>query len=259
MLGAVSSEASRWFPWTPLKVDEKPLMYCFPYAGAGAAVFRPWALCGCSETVEICPVELPGRGARRAEPPFDSMDGLLAKLLPVLAGHSGGKPVVLFGHSIGGLIAARLAGELLRAGLPVEHVFVSATEAPGSGGQSRPFSSMAADELVQELTSLGGTPPELLAAPTFLSELLPRLRADLALRDEAGVASVPTPLTVFSGACDRIAAPAAVEGWRAFTTGEFTHHRLPDNHFFLRDRRNEILALVDRALRPVTDFVGELE
>jgi len=37
-------------------------LFCFPYAGGAASVFRDWSD-GLPTDVEVCPVQLPGRGA----------------------------------------------------------------------------------------------------------------------------------------------------------------------------------------------------
>jgi medium-chain acyl-[acyl-carrier-protein] hydrolase len=40
-------------------------LFCFPYAGSGAAIYRDWPA-GFPPSIEVCAVELPGRGSMRA-------------------------------------------------------------------------------------------------------------------------------------------------------------------------------------------------
>lgn len=103
-------------------------LFCLPYAGGGASIFRTW-----SESlpiVEICPIQLPGRERRIAEPPFDRLEPLLqsltAAILPYLD-----KPFALFGHSMGGLLAFELVRSLRCHQYPQPlHLFISGCRAP---------------------------------------------------------------------------------------------------------------------------------
>ncbi|MDQ3174816.1 MAG: thioesterase domain-containing protein, partial [Acidobacteriota bacterium] len=51
-------------------------LFCFPYAGGGVHVFRAWAD-NLPKTVEVCPIQLPGRGARMREAAFTQMAPLV--------------------------------------------------------------------------------------------------------------------------------------------------------------------------------------
>ena len=58
---------------TPWLVNWKPKrraavrLFCFPYAGGGDFIFRSWQRT-LTDTIEVCPVQLPGRGSRITEP-----------------------------------------------------------------------------------------------------------------------------------------------------------------------------------------------
>ena len=85
-------------------------LFCFPHAGAGAAVFSQWPDHLPSD-VDMCVPCLPGRDARVDEPPSSAMIPLVANLaqemLPFLSA-----PYALFGHSMGAFIAFDLAHQL---------------------------------------------------------------------------------------------------------------------------------------------------
>src|SRR5688572_28408903 len=91
-------------------------LFCLPYAGGGAAAYRPWvrALAGVAEVV---PLLLPGRESRFAEPAADRVDalvpGLVDGLAPELAADAADpRPYAVFGHSMGALIAFELCRAL---------------------------------------------------------------------------------------------------------------------------------------------------
>src|SRR6516162_1128526 len=103
-------------------------LFCFPYAGAVAAVFQLWPD-HLPPDLEVCIPCLPGRDARLDEPAASDMAPLVASLaqdvLPWLS-----VPYALFGHSMGAFIAFDLAHELSDLGSPPAHLFVSAQRGP---------------------------------------------------------------------------------------------------------------------------------
>src|SRR4051812_16202346 len=89
-------------------------LFCFPYAGGGTSIFRTWSRY-LPPSIEIYPVQLPGRESRLMEEPFHHMADLVEylgqTLLPQLDG-----PYAFFGHSMGALIGFELARYLRRRG-----------------------------------------------------------------------------------------------------------------------------------------------
>ncbi|NER85391.1 MAG: thioesterase, partial [Leptolyngbya sp. SIO1D8] len=99
-------------------------LFCFPYAGGGALNFRSWPK-QLPSTIEVCPIELPGRGMRLNESPFTQLtllaEGIAQSLLPYL-----NKPFVFLGHSMGGLTSFEVARSLRRIqACSPKHLFVS--------------------------------------------------------------------------------------------------------------------------------------
>jgi medium-chain acyl-[acyl-carrier-protein] hydrolase len=72
-------------------------LFCFPYAGGGASIFRLWSDDMPAE-VEVCPVQLPGRESRLSHPPFTRLALLVPTLVPVLRPYLD-RPCAFFGHS----------------------------------------------------------------------------------------------------------------------------------------------------------------
>jgi medium-chain acyl-[acyl-carrier-protein] hydrolase len=104
-------------------------LFCFPYPGAGAAAFRDWQA-RLPSAIEVCPVELPGRGSRLVEDPFDLLPGLCPALAADLLPRCD-RPFSFFGHGAGALVAFELARQLRRDhGLLPDCLFVSARRAP---------------------------------------------------------------------------------------------------------------------------------
>src|SRR4051812_990678 len=62
-------------------------LFCFPYAGGGAAVYWPWAR-AFPPWVEVCSMQAPGREYRLGEPPLTEfapyVDGMSRAIEPLL-------------------------------------------------------------------------------------------------------------------------------------------------------------------------------
>ena len=233
---------------TPWLVNWKPnrsavlRLFCFPYAGGGDSIFRFWQQ-SLSDTIEVCPVQLPGRGSRIAEPPCADMNQLVRCAAQALAPYLD-KPFALFGHSMGALIVFELARHMRREGSaqPV-HLFVSGRPSPQTISDPSDL-----DQLDSEL-------PEMLQReirnPELRELVLPVLRADLALcKSYIYTPETPFlfPITAFGGLDDHGVARHSLAGWREHTTGPFVLRMLPGDHFFLDTYRLLLLEAISKEL-----------
>jgi surfactin synthase thioesterase subunit len=248
----VTSDLHRWLLRPHPDREAALRLFCVPHAGASATVFHHWTR-QLQLPVEVCGIELPGRGARLRDIPYASLDALVAQLVHVLRAHLE-RPYALYGHSMGGLVAFELARAFRRVGAPSPAaVVVSAAGAPHTlpAPEPRPVRSDA--DLVRTLERYGGTPAAILAEPDVVSLLLPALRADLALVETyAYVPDTPldVPLVVLGGVNDALVPPDTLDDWRVHTRRSFTVQRVPGDHFALvKQQATYLLALRER-LRP---------
>jgi medium-chain acyl-[acyl-carrier-protein] hydrolase len=225
-------------------------LFCFPYAGGSALIFRRWPE-QLSPAVEVCPVLLPGRGPRRREPAFMDLHGLVEALLPVMAEHLD-RPFALFGHSMGGAIAFELARRLRRAyGVEPRHLFISGRRAPHLPDVEQPIYNLPEPEFREELRRLNGTPAEVLEHPELMEMLMPLLRADISVSQTYACEERPSltcPVTVFGGTRDVYDEPAGLEAWREHTAGPFDLRMFDGDHFFINTEQPRIIRLIEDAL-----------
>jgi medium-chain acyl-[acyl-carrier-protein] hydrolase len=221
-------------------------LFCFPYAGAGAAVFRQWSD-HLPAHFELCIPCLPGRDARIDEPPVSDMSSLVSGLAQEML-EALGPRYAFFGHSMGAFIAFDLAHALSERGRPPAHLFVSAQRAPRLPYPAQPIFALPDDEfLAGVLARYHSIPKPLLEDQALRAILLRTLRADFTLvedyRYRAGRA-LPCPVTAFGGADDPGIAPEQLEAWSQETTGSFRLHLLAGGHFFLQEKREELLSII---------------
>ena len=211
-------------------------LFCFPYAGAGALIFRTWSD-GLPADVEVRPVQLPGRGTRLMERPFTQLSLLIEALAQALVPFLD-KPFAFFGHSLGALVSFELARRIRRQyGLYPVRLFVSAGRAPQIAQRGRPIHTLPEKEFLAELRQLNGTPSELLDHEELMEIMLPILRADFAVYETYVYSTEPPlkcPISAFGGLQDHSLSNSDLEAWRDQTSGSFSLRMLPGDHFFLK-------------------------
>ena len=242
----------RWLVAAPSTAQTLLRLFCLPYAGGGASIYRTWPNELPAE-IQVYAVQLPGRENRMAEPPYTHVTPLgrvLAEQLePLLE-----MPYALFGHSMGALIAFELTRELRRRRLPLPvHLFVSAHRAPQIPHTKPPIHHLPDAEFVQEIRKLKGTPEDVLVHEELMELMLPRLRADFTLFEtytyEAGE-PLAVPLSVYGGIEDEDVRKEWLEAWREQTQRSMNLHLLPGHHFFIQESQQELLEIIAQALRP---------
>jgi medium-chain acyl-[acyl-carrier-protein] hydrolase len=226
-------------------------LFCFPHAGGAASVFRNWSD-GLPADVDVCPIQLPGRGTRLMEPPFSELsllvEALAVALLPLLD-----KPFALFGHSLGSLVCFELARQLrTRNQTRPVRLFVSAGPAPQIPPRELPIHNLPEEKFFAELRRLNGTPGELLNHKEVMDIVLPSLRADFALYESYRYLSglpLSCPISTFGGLSDQRVSHRDLEAWRDQTLASFSIRMFPGDHFYLKKTETLLLQALSRELR----------
>ncbi|WP_181784834.1 thioesterase II family protein, partial [Pseudonocardia pini] len=118
--------AARGWLRTPRPVPEAAVrLVCLPHAGGAASAYRPW-LAVAPADVELTLVQYPGRQDRIREEPWRDAVAMARAIVEELRGET--RPLVLFGHSLGGTIAFEVARRLRRP--PVRLVVSAQRGAP---------------------------------------------------------------------------------------------------------------------------------
>ncbi len=221
-------------------------LFCFPYAGGGASLFRTWSD-DLPPEVEVCPVKLPGRENRFREARHTRLMPLVHALGEVIQPHLT-LPFAFFGHSMGALISFELTRYLrkLHAPLPA-HLFVSAHRAPHLPDRKSPIYDLPDPQFLEELRLLNGMPGEVLDNAELMELMLPLLRADFAIAETYAYTDdtpLSCPISAFGGLADEEVNQEEATAWREQTLGAFTLRMLPGDHFFLFKERPALLQAI---------------
>lgn len=241
---APSSDPSLWMRrFDP--APEAPVLLCLPHAGGAASAYFPLSA-ALAPQVEVLAVQYPGRQDRRHERPLDSIDALRDGVVAALAPWRD-RPLALFGHSMGGVLAYEVARVLSAdGGTPPLHLFVSGRGAPGQKVE-RALDELDDREMVAALGELGGTDARLLEDEDVLRMVAPAIRGDYrAVRTHRHTPGppLPCPVTALVGDSDAMAPPETVASWRAHTSADFRLEVFPGGHFYLSEQLQKVRQVV---------------
>ncbi|TKC98580.1 thioesterase II family protein [Polyangium fumosum] len=235
-----------WFWAAHPRVAPRIRLFCFPYAVAGANVYRGWAS-RVPPDVEVVALQLPGRGPRLREPAVDRLEPLLQALRGAFLPYQG-VPFVFFGHSMGAVLAFEFCRWLRRHGdaAPV-HLILSGCEPPPPESDSPPPRRLSDTDLIAWMRSMGGTPEGVLDNAEYMQLVLPALRADLALVDAwrpMPEAPLDIPVTIMGARDDTLVPASVLEGWRDHTRSAYACHLFSGGHMFIRTEEASVLELI---------------
>ncbi|MFF8492363.1 alpha/beta fold hydrolase [Streptomyces albidoflavus] len=227
-------------------------LYCLPYAGAAARIYEPWRT-RLPDTVEVVPLELPGRGSRWSQRPQSRLPALLEDLAGAMD-EARRAPYAVFGHSFGGILAYELVRHVTGQGYPPPvRLLVSACPAPHLATPRESTHDLSDEEFTERLRKLRGTPEELLENEELMELYLPTIRADYTILDAyraPRTAPLGCPVTAFCGADDHEAGREQMAHWAAYGDGTVDIEEVTGDHFFLRDSEDEFLEKLAPHLRP---------
>jgi medium-chain acyl-[acyl-carrier-protein] hydrolase len=271
--GAVHGQASGirpsagvWLFRPMVRPDAIMRLFCFPYAGVGAAVYRAWPG-HLPQGVEVCAVQPPGREGRLREAPLTSFRDLVDAAVGGLRAYFD-RPFALFGHSMGALLAFEVARALVARGeVPPVHLFVSGRRAPHLPAPHAAITHLGHDAFVAEVRRrYDGIPEEVLRNPDLMELLVPTLRADMmALEGYTHVAGAPLecPITAYGGSDDPEATEPEIAAWAPYSRAAFRYRILPGNHFFIQASRaavaGEVGKTLERQLQASTNSCGGVD
>ncbi|MEV6024679.1 alpha/beta fold hydrolase [Streptomyces sp. NPDC052036] len=220
---------------------QRPKLVCFHHAGAGSSSFSAWQET-IGDSADVIPVTLPGRDERSNEQRITNPDRLITELEAQLGDTLNDHPYILYGHSLGGLVAYNYARAREKAGLPgPELVVVGAAQPPHLDSPLAAGIELPDRELLQLLVCHGTLPPQAAQGGRVWQEwVLPVVRDDLRLAHALCTAertALQAPMLALAARGDTIAPLHAVSHWADYAPAGFTLRAVAGDHFFNRSAK----------------------
>lgn len=247
-----ASVRERWIVCYGKRQSEPSLrLFCAPYAGGGASVFRAWGA-GVPASVEVCAIQPPGRETRLREQPYTRLAGLAEELAQALHPLLD-RPFAFYGHSVGALVVFEAARWLRsHCGVQPVHLWAAACPSPQIPETDVPIHTLPESEFRERLRRFNGTPREVLEHEELMELVGPILRADFALRETYEYvpdAPLDCPITALGGREDGEVDEAVLRPWQQQTRANFRLRVLAGDHFFLHSAQALVLQTLNEELR----------
>lgn len=247
-------------PWLVKTRHNSPRirLFCFPYAGGGASVFRKWQQ-HLPADIQVCALQPPGRENRMADPLHHDVLALVSDIIPAIQPFLD-RPFAFFGHSTGALVAFELIRKIRQSDLPQPLVLMVSGSRPPHIPEPRPIHHLPEPQFIEGLRRFSGTPEELLQNRELMDLYTPILRADLALEEtyvHKEEALLDIPVAAVGGDGDREVSCRVLEDWKIHTRGEFSLKLFPGDHFYLRQEYPDLLSHMAAVLSQVYESCGK--
>jgi surfactin synthase thioesterase subunit len=242
-----------WFVSRETGAHAGARVFCFPHAGGTLRTFLGWqpALGADAQILAVC---RPGREHRADEPAptfAEYVDGATAAIRA--ACESDARPVYLFGHSLGALVAFEVTRRL--ADLPeLRHLVASGCSAPSllPSKRVRDIAKLEGREFAEAIGFFGGLPPEVVADEELQEVLLPGLVADFHLA--VGYRYAPGPplpvnVSLINGLEDPHVGPEQIEPWRDEVREPPVRHWAAGGHFYFEEHPGAVTDVLRDLVR----------
>jgi len=230
------------------EIEERGIrLFCFPYAGGGASVFRLWQE-KLGNKIHVCPAHYPGHEERIKEKPINDMDTLVTNLFEEMnqwVHH----PFILFGHSMGSRVAYELAVRFEEEGQKnFLGIIVSAGLAPNRMETNQIY-HLPDYDFFKKLSKYNRTPAEIFENKDLWAFFEPMLRADFTLADtycDKKHRKIHVPMLALRGTLDSEISQEDVQEWKEYTTAEFWFTDIEGEHLFIDTNTDKALEIIKK-------------
>lgn len=228
-------------------------MYCFPPAGSSSFFYRDWKKY-VNNDINICPVELNGRGILFGEKFSKSLDQEVENIYLRIKDNTKKGSFCFFGHSMGAAIALELAYKLQEENnrMP-DFMILSGKNPPTLNENSNPqLHKLAVNELIIELKRMGGTPAGVLESPEFSDFFLPVILNDIRINGSHTFKhinkKIGSPIVILNGIKDPYIDFESLVDWSEITSSDTEFYNLDGGHFYLHENETLFFEFLNRII-----------
>jgi len=222
-------------------------LICFPFAGSGASIYQGWRN-QIDGRINLYGLQAPGREDRIKEEPLINLNKLIDELMVSLSSLNQNLPIILFGHSLGAIIAYELAKKIHGTKIKSALLIVSGRQAPNILSKFPSVSHLNDEQLLQEITVLNGIPDEILQNNELLEIVLPVLRADFKLADNYYAEikdKLDCPVIAICSLDDPWVSVEEANKWKLTTIGLFQVKTFLGDHFYFKKNPSDLINFIN--------------
>ncbi|WP_257143875.1 thioesterase II family protein [Bacillus pseudomycoides] len=225
-------------------------LICLPYAGGSASIFNTWNEF-LSPEINVCGIELAGRGRRFQENLHMNIMGIVEDIYNDIYQKIDNSPYSIFGHSMGGLIAYELGQKIQEEGRRMPELFVFSGKSAPQFKSKEVVHKYNDEQLCEKILRLGGTPAEVLDNKELLDIYLPIIRADYKIVETYSLSdqrqALDVPFHVFYGNQDNILL-SEILLWKDHTSKTCDFYEFDGGHFFIKQKESLVIDLLNQLL-----------
>jgi len=250
-MSITTSTNTPWISCYEARENAKIRLICIPHGGGGSHVYKEWAE-KLPDFIEVYALNFPGRGSRREENAICNMFELRDKIANVISQISD-KPYVMFGHSVGALVAYEVAKEIEKQGImPPLRLILSAHKAPEDSKEDEPMYTLSDEDLMSKILELGLLPQNVLENKELLDFILPPLRADFEISETYEYEksdALNIPITATFGKTDPLLNEQDIQKWEKYTNSEYKIKEYDGDHFYTVSKQDILFNDIVKELK----------
>ncbi|MAD41415.1 MAG: hypothetical protein CL623_03385, partial [Arcobacter sp.] len=239
-MSVITNTNTPWISCYEARENAKIRLICIPHGGGGPHTYKEWAE-KLADFIEVYALCFPGRGSRREEDAICNMPELRDQISNVIAQISD-KPYVMFGHSVGALVAYEVAKEIEKQGImPPLRLILSAHKTPQHSKETEPMYTLSDEDLMNKILELGLLPEDVLENKELLDFILPPLRADFELSETYEYEksnALNIPITATFGKTDPLLNEQDIQKWKKYTNSEYKIKEYDGDHFYTLSKQD---------------------
>lgn len=226
-------------------------LFCLPYAGGSSVIYSSWKKY-INSSIELCPIELTGRGKRYNEPFYSNINEAVEDVYKQIKDEIIEDEYAIFGHSMGSLIAYELCHKIIKEkDRNPEHVFFSGYKAPNIPYDEEQTYNLSDDEFKEKILEMGGTPKEFFECKELYEIFMPVIRSDFKIVElyefKQKESKLPINISVLNGKEDEIKINEILD-WRNHIQGDCKVYMLDGDHFYINDNVENIAKIINYTL-----------
>ncbi|OCG20262.1 thioesterase [Gilliamella sp. App2-1] len=185
------------------------------------------------------------------------MDDAIEDLYQQFITHYDGSAYVIFGHSLGGLMAFELIHYILQHGHPMPKVvFFSGSRPPDRMHDETILHTLADAEFMREIAKLGGMSGDVFRNKELMDIFTPIIKNDYRLYEQYNYQTKPQllscPIVLLHGDADSLVTFEELPQWEKFTDQETKTIIFPQaDHFFVDKKYKEVVHIVNQIITEV--------